>query len=560
MTTETPRAKRSSAWTAFQMCAAIIVVLVVGGSIAWTIRERATAGRIPEGLGQAVLPDGSILVMQAVLFGKSETYSTKVPAAKLWDRILDQNFQEFKVLSAANYREVRFAFSQHDPRTGAALDLTCFDHLEVTDSLGNRLRNEPQQLTVHTKAGAENGTEIPKAAPPVPWKHGFRVLTCHTYRFSMDGPATVKVFDRKGNTIATFPLTIPERERMWQPEPTPELNVWRNGQEVVHLRKVLVKSTRSSVSQREAPHWDYLAVTWDVTVNGQPVPKSNYTETNFYMEDSWGNMGYVGYFFPFREPYWVARLTLTRKAGAAFASAERSPLGTISLVDAGQGGVVQVSSNPLVKSVRLVAPGKNEISVPNSDFADQYTAQSMGGYRIFSSGGSGRISDFGLNTGMSLRRQPIDGGSDGLDVLSLTATGSGETAGVTSQIEFQRSSSMGSTKLSIDSSHPLIVLTTSEVSSNSRILLVAEDDQGRIVPIFPLQHPYQRMPLYAVNPFPDSKSLVLSTAHDSPRDVHLAFKAPDHELPENGQFIYEFEPDGDGWKLVKTTLGTEGQP
>lgn len=528
-----------------------MAALALAGYVGWRYTVVSDASPLPPG-DQAVLADGSILVLRAVLFDPKATLVVKGPTTTpldyLWYR---RELLEKTILRPALNREVRIALSRHDPKSGASLDLTCFRYLEVTDSAGNRVRNFPTTFEVHDDRGQSSGSLALEAMPPVPVDQGYRILACDTDRFATNGPATLRVFNSQDQLVATFPLTIPVDQAEPLPKAIPYSMTWRGGREEVRLRGLELSGSRKHKVGDLLHDDDAVNADWLVMVDGMPSPPDHWRRTGFYVDDSFGNVK-GGLFLPAHQPWWKMHLTLYRSHSAPLAESERTAVGQIELPPPGGNTLLQPGNSTIFERVCAIGAGSSVLEISKSWTGHAATRQHSN-FEHWYCGGPGGDTP-------SLHARLTGRTFGGLDKYQedriLGIEPEHRSFGLDMEIRFVQSSASPVTQLEINTNMPLLVLTTPLRADLDALLLAVEDDQGHPIPVLPLDHPYRRMPLYACRVFPDSKSLTVSVVKDPPRNVEFVIPPPNAnlEVPEVGWYAHDLELVDGSWKVIDSKI------
>ncbi len=511
---------------------AILLALIAAGAFAGF---RSFQRNVPLGLGQAELTDGTILVLHAALFDPKSEFTAGVPTLG----VVTPFSRRDTVLNTSDAPTIRFALSRHDPKTGDYLDFPTFSHMEVTDRYGGVVwtwdQHGLQVVSRNGRSGKRNGQ---LAGPPISAGVGFRFFTHQMHRFQCDTETTsLRVMGQSGSVLAEFPIPVPTSLR--EKVDAPEFN-WSEESEGTTVQ---IDSLRMGhASARET----WVVPDFSVSRRGQSLPRSEWRDSDWFFTDSLGNEFRTGEFaLPSEQHSWQLRFNLFRHQSAGFDSSyPRRTIGTIQVPKTSQTETTPPLDS-LVKAVTFLPP--NSRGTIETDGFFQSRPRDLGGWvcctpvsphalgqHVGSNGWNGDAFDGSYSAGTDPTRD------------SRIANG----LGVKSTFRCTWDSSQPRTTIETECDLPVLVLSTLDLVRNEAVNVAAIDDQGREILIHPLQHVFKRMPAYACEVLPDSKSLEISIIQQQARPVQFQLPPPRDAL-DGTQRHYELLPNGDDWKTVE---------
>ena len=490
----------------------IVVLLVLMALFASRLWNRE---KIPKGLGQQTLPDGTILVLRAALFDKDSEYAVESKGFRL-DALIRRQYDE--VLQKSQTPCVRFAFSRHDPESGDYLGFENISHVEFSDRWGSSIRTWmysafDQEWDGHVGSSETHTGDV---KPPLPRSAGHRFLTLIAHRPAISENMSLTVMNWKGTPVAEF--TIPAPRLSIDESHSVIATQYQESNVTAQLESVeLYWDERNSLGSRPLRQ-------------GNIIPKISIKSDNKDVTDDWftarwkfsdflGNIapesigvGYLGeWALPDKLPRWTLETQLYRKHNAPFRDDEMVTLGSCLV------STEVEPMEPLVWQITggwLVPPTTGTITIPSLAFGGGTKDR-----RAFVSGNTAEEPGFHYGGGGGWKS---GGGTWTRNAERTTGTLSDFPKPFAS-IKCTWSKGQVNTTLSCKCDEHLLFLTT-DIPATNRVSVIVSDQSGRRIRARPIGHMFRRMPIYSCKLFPDTTSLEIKAVFQT--EISAEFEVP----------------------------------
>ena len=464
---------------------AAVVVLIVAAIVYLGVDfelHRATRGAV----SQCVMPDGTVLQLQKVTFGKQHEFDYGLPSSgfSLLSRLSPHSF-------TTGTAEDSFVFwlTRHAASTGKSLDFDWWSHCVAFDDDGCEIVDQYPGRFAAT-ANSSMSHSITRPMPPLSAQDSqkYDLVAVHSSMraFRHRGNTfKLQVFDVKGTMAAAFevPDLSPNRGQfsIWSPEALP---VTKTDHGVsVTLKGFTGTKTASNLASGQESETIRMDAELEIEQDGQPAPQ--WSRTNVKILDAIGN---VGSLWDCRlcpgEAAWKVQVRVFRSENAQFLPSE---LWTVPNVAA-----------PITdKSTRL---------------GEAQTLQGLT-LELIGIGGAGTVTHYGLTQKTS--------GSWGMS----GNIGAGATQFPFS-LETKSEKGAGSTT-TVKCNLPHIVARVKGLTEDHYTPdLQVADDQGRVVPAYGLQRHAEEIQFWFLMVPDDAKSLDLTFIVQKGRKVEFLVKPP----------------------------------
>lgn len=535
---------------------AVIVILVMLIPLAFAAVMLQPREKIPSGLGQKTLPDGTILVLRSALFDNDATYAVKTKKQFGFPSLFGRKYDE--VLSPWPTSRIRFAFSRHDPESGDYLGFEPFSHIEYSDRWGSSIRSwagSAYSCRWESNRGSGSSTHDGTPELPIAKNRGHRFLTLVGHRPEVAGDLPLRVIGWDRTILATFTAPTPPSFRSSGSHPV-AINMRHEVDGLdLQLRGIKVAwNEHSGMAAGRLQRMGSGSVSPKVSIMSRGEDVTNeWFATEWLYSDRQGNLasdrigqGMTGEQpLPDKLPAWKLESDFFRKHSARFRDDELIVVGS-SDVGTGVNEVELLAaaglSNDKISGGWLVSPTVGSLTVPNSMFGGG--TASCGGE--FVSGHPAWMPQ--LHVGGS------SGGGWGGATWKRTASRSTTKGKIGSgkfvSLSCKWSNGQARTTVKCESDHHLLFLTTDILESN-RIDVILHDQSGRRIPVMPVGHMFRRMPVYECTVFPDTESLDIKAVVHGPIKVKFEFPSPlaqlDVHLP---RFEGMMELKDDRWHMM----------
>ena len=367
---DAPEARARSPWRWWVLSGALAVT-------AWVAFIIAASGR-DDVLAEAVLPDGTILRLNAVTFGSEHKYVVQKPTIGLHSLF---GMGDPEISASAGFGELfprcGVWLSRRDPETGEPLDLEWLSHCTAIDADGWEYAtafegrchwNAPTITTPYQESVVRDQTPF-QSLPAGKYREIVVGAFLPLFR-PKDGRFPLRVYNTAGEIVAEFdaryPGTPPVLEH-WSPEPLPSTQT--TGDLEVTLERIDWTPQTADLSDSNM-RLTTLNVQPIVSLNWQGRPSEDWrliSENFVAVEDGLGNVSFVDRcrLTP-NVPAWKLGLLLVRKAEARYATHEEWDSGPIELPPDGevreldlQGGVGELA----VHVLKVFGPGSHGFTI-----------------------------------------------------------------------------------------------------------------------------------------------------------------------------------------------------
>jgi len=452
---------------------AVVTASIIAGELVLLAKfdkVAATFG-LPQ-LSTATLPDGTVLTLHYVFFGRNHALAVPVGKQQLRWGAAPSNLRS--VTMSTNPDRVVFFVSRHDPETKEFLDFEAWSHCRVTDAFGDTVEDEHPHRFVNTTSSSKSEGRDRGPFPPLPEndrnypREGRRILLGIRMRaFRAPASPQLDFIDVDGNKLASLPFVnpIPGSSTEWKPsslpvscevtkvdDPTSAPASSFHGQREleqpvsVTLKSLELTSRSSRVSNGQVNEYRPLKFDAELLVDGQ---RSNvWRLSTGSLSDPLGNEAHFGNAtLSLHEPAWRVTLKASRTIEAEFAESERCRL--TGLKTPVYGGTDSQLASIRVDGAGIIplaffGRGRGKCDVPQA-------GPGTGSYRT---GGSIRLSGNGNRSRASSRYN----------------------------INWQPNRYSGTANLVKDSELPCLFVLTNSLHPDVQLLVRTVDSEGREVP------------------------------------------------------------------------------
>jgi predicted Zn-dependent protease len=246
-------------------------------------------------LQEVMMPDGTILALEAVTWGKLHKYEVEFPA------------QGFEFFPSSTRRTINHGtsqdktvlwFSRRDAVTGKALDFDWWSHSTLVDSHGCEIRDSDNDARLHAHhAHGSSGSGGRPFNSLSAHSHGARytsiIVTAGLPTLRYEGDTfTLKMYDLAGTKVGEFQIEDPSPKKgsypVWKPEELPTTKTKKGL--AVTLTSVTGELSESQSSRRGRPYIrkrTRLKYDFQVKENGEPTDR--WRSRSMVVSDALGN-------------------------------------------------------------------------------------------------------------------------------------------------------------------------------------------------------------------------------------------------------------------------------
>jgi len=386
---DAPRGERVRARWWLWLLAAILLLAGWASSI-------YIAGRRDNVLAEAKLPDGTILRLEAVTFGKQQKHIVEPGSSHPLLEALQLLQHRPEISASAEFAEVfpqcGVWLTRRDPKTDEPLDLDWLSHCTAIDADG-----------WECTSGFTGRCHWTKTTPTSPYQETlfrdqspFQPLPPANYREIVvgtflplfrphDGRFPLKVYNTQGAVVATFDApypTDPPTRQDWTPVTLPATQ--SAGDLTVTLERIdwTSQPADTSIAEKRLPTWKLNPI---VTFNWQGQASDDWRFVNeniVAVEDGLGNMSYLDRcrLTP-HVPAWKLGFLILRKTDGRYEPHEEWSSGPIELPPEGefrdlnlQGQVAgKEGATNAVQILKVFGPGKHQFTMVEPAVIGQIT-------------------------------------------------------------------------------------------------------------------------------------------------------------------------------------------
>lgn len=441
-------------------------------------------------IAESVMPDGTVLALNAVTYGTHHQMDVLVnrrrfdPFESPWRwRRLDHHTSRDNVV---------VWMSRRDPTSGRFLEMDWWLRSEVTDSFGQKhVDREARWESVSSHGNSSSSGHRPFKRDTSSHGGSDRVLVVSSVlpKFRSSSLVDLDVFNAEGDKVATFqmPNTAPQPTTEWEPEQLPAAR--KDGEiEVVlnSVRSINQKAKRNGVEYVRARFEPKL----EVRIDGESTKDWAVQMRGF--EDILGNEGqsWDVQLSP-KEPAWRVDVEAYRRDHAKFDASEIMTFEPVKLQGKGRFDLKQksVANASTTADVQAVAgPGSvaYSLTAPN-----KHNTSYRGGHSV--------------SVGEGKNRRSIE-----------------------CQINWRQRN--GRATVEVESELPHVLLDVDSQVSNHRVTIRAVDDQGRPVKTHTRNH-YNNARFCFLELEPDAREVQLEVIAHEPRRFEFFVKPPTPEWP-----------------------------
>lgn len=250
---------------------------------------------ISTSLQEVMMPDGTILALEAVTWGKSHEYEIEIPV---------QGFEFFpsgrtrRIHHGTSRDQTVLWFSRRDATTGKALDFDWWSHATVVDSHGCEIRdndNEARRHSHHAHGSSGSGGRPFRSLSAQSHGQEFTSIIATsglpTFRYEGD-TFTLRMYDLAGTQVGEFQIKDPNPTKgsypVWKPEKVPATRT--NGDLKITLASVggeLNQSERTRNGRKYIQKRTRLTCEFQVVEKGEPT--SRWQSRSLMVSDALGN-------------------------------------------------------------------------------------------------------------------------------------------------------------------------------------------------------------------------------------------------------------------------------
>jgi tetratricopeptide (TPR) repeat protein len=243
-------------------------------------------------LQEVVMPDGTILALEAVTWGKLHEYEIEIPS---------QEFEFFpggrsrRINQGTSRDQTMLWFSRRDAITGKALDFDWWSHSTLLDSHGCEIRDSDNDARRHAHGSTGSGGRpfASISAGSRSERYTSIIATAGLPLFRHEGDTfTVRLYDLAGTKVGEFliedPSPIKGAYPVWEPEELPATKT--NGDLTITLASVageLNESERSRNGRKYIQKRTRLTYDFQVAEKGEPT--SRWQSRSLMVSDALGN-------------------------------------------------------------------------------------------------------------------------------------------------------------------------------------------------------------------------------------------------------------------------------
>ncbi len=517
---------------------------------------------ITKGLGQVVMPDGTILVLR--IASTDPKVGLKVPRQLTIGSIRLPIPGHYPEQFGNDKPGTTLVLSRHDAQTGKYLDFKWFGNLEIEDRFGNEHASNSFGLEVRgyqadwaTEASTGYVGQCTKDVSP--GEEFF--LICSLPVLNVSTTATLRVISRDRKEVAVFSVPLPSppvakefQEAKFRTECTAAS--WD-----IKLAKISIAgSLNDQDGQYSALHEVYPH--FEASYDKSALSPDEWCCSSFLIEDDLGNItNGPGYRFSSTAPVWKISASFRRTASGMQGFSERTPLGTFNLrtgiSDEGVSSPITVNGLTMRKLI-LATPGTETFSVKNStvgDFLKSATVRKADQIGTFCRGGEKRGTDIPRNGGNGAgsfgKGNGHWGGDSNIDtVLSSDPTKHDLNVNVIAKWD----STLPATMLTIESPMPVLILGLEQWQEGKTLFVFVKDKSGNDVPVHAVIHPIRNMPIYALEVALETTEVSIEVAVETSADAHFFVRSPARNLPPlnkpDDSFDLTAVPVGEDWKMI----------
>ncbi|MDA1163684.1 MAG: hypothetical protein O3B13_11335 [Planctomycetota bacterium] len=336
------------------LAASLAFALIVG-----QLEDQSPVQAVPV-LAEAIMPDGTILALNAVTFGTSHSLDVL---------ILRNHFDPFEspwrqqtVSHHTGQDRIVIWLSRRHPRDGKYLDFDWWSHCAVTDSLGQTLQDtDARRFAVSSNGNESNAGDRP--FPPRISSHGgangIQVVSSTLQKFRSASTVTLDVYNAAGDKVASLPMPNPTPQPTveWKPETLPASRTDGELEVVLQSVRAIIHKGKQDGQEVETSRFDaVLEPRIDGVVSRQWYAHMTRFEDVFENEgNSWNTN------LSFKEPAWRVEVAAFRHDNADFEPAEIMTLAPRELAKPGKFDLKTTDAANTVSTAQIravVGPGK----------------------------------------------------------------------------------------------------------------------------------------------------------------------------------------------------------
>ena len=242
----------------------------------------------PTGLQERPLPDGSILVLEAVTFGRH--HEIRVPDRSAgWLGIFGMGTGDQPLRVGTADDRIGLWFRQYDPLTRRPLDLSWWAYCLVEDEKGSQIEDSDMgRFEVYPGGHSHSGGERPfsrpvsKASTMV-----FGVSSLSSFRHT-GATFKLRVYNKSDTEVAEFVVPYPGpvvATAMWKPDPTPITRI--DGNLAVTLNKV--RAAKTPIKRAAGSHQALCSLRAEFAFNQNGKPSDAWEQERTWIFDELGN-------------------------------------------------------------------------------------------------------------------------------------------------------------------------------------------------------------------------------------------------------------------------------
>jgi Tol biopolymer transport system component len=316
--------RRFSPWVIILVGTAAAMLLFAAFAALMVDRDEGAPSRF--GLASVTMPDGTLLVLEEVTFGRRHQFDVELPPKPGFSLFPKLNTRKLDSYSSNESNVVWL--SRRDAATGRYLDLDWWSHSLAIDQHGDEVRDDDPRLMVMTESGSSShGGPRPLSAARTGGGGGpivCIVATSSVRAFRHEGDTfKLRVYNVAGEQVAVF--DVPDRNPavgtwpVWTPEPLPAEK--SDGDVTLRLTGITGQGQIWTMGDgREEEHVNLYFQT-QVLQNGTSTEE--WYPVQQWLSDALGNQSspWDCRLSP-REAAWKVTMRLLRKETAAFAAHE----------------------------------------------------------------------------------------------------------------------------------------------------------------------------------------------------------------------------------------------
>ena len=490
-------------------------------------------------LERIVMPDGSILVVHAILTEPRDAYSVSDGASFLAGSRL--------IATQRPESGVTVVLSRRDAKTDDYLSMDWFGRIELEDNHGDKIYGWQTQITQAEGAHRRSSGSTGGGGYSEPLSKGYRLLIVPFPHVSPANPIRFDVIDRDGKKVADFGSPRPFASDV---DPAFASAVHSNSVSVgdfdLDLEEVQAHAFGKLINGAKWFPQSQLTPRFTIRHRGDLLAGNHYAIYKLRISDADGNLARANHMYLSRkQPLWKLSFNIARTCYAEnFTDDELSLLSEIDV--ANTSAPVHLSPESLKPKVTSMVyfPSGNHTTQLNDFEPDRERARSdynfnfqggrdwyglrwmnMGYWNHHSSGGSNdefdgsnrfHVGDIESETSSCKAEFSFRG--------PLTIDGKPNTD--PRVIQFGKSRLFKGVSISSKSTCALVAVEFDEPSQRHVLNLIAKDQNDTRLAVHPMQHALPHLPTYAIETLPTTTSLRIYGCVDKLEYAELFIKPP----------------------------------